>query len=91
MLVVFAILWAWRRKERGTGWLFGAYLVFAGAERFFVEIFRAKDDRFLAGMTIAQATAMVSVLVGIALWTGLSGAKPVAPGSWLTKGSGTVN
>ncbi len=89
MLVVFAILWAWRRKERGTGWLFGAYLVLAGAERFFVEIFRAKDDRFLAGMTIAQATAMVSVVVGIALWAGLSGAKPVEPGAWLTKGSGT--
>jgi len=90
MLVVFAVLWAWRRKERGTGWLFGAYLVLAGAERFFVEIFRAKDDRFLAGMTVAQAAAMVSVIVGIALWTGLSGAKPVEPGPWLSRGSGTV-
>src|SRR5690606_27025558 len=41
MLVVFAVLWRWRTAARGTGWLFGAYLVFAGAERFAVEILRA--------------------------------------------------
>ena len=45
MLGAFAVLWAWRNRPRPVGWLFGAYLVFAGIERFLVEILRAKDDR----------------------------------------------
>ena len=47
MLAVFAYLWSKRNAPGGTGWIFGAYLMFAGAERFLVEILRAKDDRFL--------------------------------------------
>lgn len=88
MLVVFAILWRWRLKPRGTGWLFGAYLVFAGVERFAVEFFRAKDDRFLVGLTIAQATSMAIVMVGILLWQRLAPLGPVEPGRWLREGTG---
>ena len=29
MLAAFAVLWAWRDRAKGLGWLFGLYLVFA--------------------------------------------------------------
>ena len=71
MLAAFFVLWAWRRRPRPTGWLFGAYLVFAGVERFLIEILRAKDDRFLGPFTLAQLTSVVLVGVGgyiLTLW-----------------------
>jgi phosphatidylglycerol:prolipoprotein diacylglycerol transferase len=49
MLLAFGVLWSLRKSGRPVGWLFGLYLVFAGVERFLVEILRAKDDRFLCG------------------------------------------
>src|SRR5581483_8880657 len=44
--VMFAILWRLRDHKRAEGWLFGVWAVLAGIERFVVECFRAKDDRF---------------------------------------------
>jgi phosphatidylglycerol:prolipoprotein diacylglycerol transferase len=38
-------------------------------ERFLVEFVRAKDDRFFAGMTLAQAISVGVVLVVLVLWT----------------------
>ena len=49
---------------RPVGWLFGLYLVFAGVERFLVEILRAKDDRFLGPFTLAQLTSVILVAIG---------------------------
>ncbi len=83
MLIVFAILWRWRSKPRGTGWLFGAYLAFAGVERFCVEILRAKDDRLLGAFTVAQLTSVAIAVVGIALVRIWSPQRAVAPGPWL--------
>lgn len=67
MLVVFWILWRLRGHRHATGWLFGVYMVLAGIERFLVEFLRAKDDRVLHGFTIAQATSVAVILVGLAL------------------------
>lgn len=72
MLLVFGILWRLRNHRYGTGWLFGLYLVLAGAERFAVEFLRVKDDRVLGAFTVAQATSVAAVLLGIvliALWS----------------------
>src|SRR4051812_34286924 len=44
--VMFAILWRIRDHKHAEGWLFGVYCVLAGVERFIVEFFRVKDDRF---------------------------------------------
>ena len=91
MLVAFALLWRWRTRNRGTGWLFGAYLIFAGVERFAVEFLRAKDDRFIGGLTLAQLFSVLMVLVGtvlVARWTPLG---RVAPGLWLEGGKGTLD
>lgn len=63
--VMFLILWRLRDHKNAEGWLFGVWLVLAGAERFFIEFFRAKDDRFIAGLTLAQAIAIALAAVGI--------------------------
>jgi phosphatidylglycerol:prolipoprotein diacylglycerol transferase len=86
MLVVFAILWVLRNKGRPIGWLFGAYLVFAGIERFLVEILRAKDDRLLGPFTIAQATSVLLVLIGIGLMIAWRRGESPLPGSYLETG-----
>ena len=67
MLVVFWALWRLRTHVRGAGWLFGAYLLFAGTERFLIEFIRAKDDRFLAGFTVAQVASVIIAAVGVLL------------------------
>jgi phosphatidylglycerol:prolipoprotein diacylglycerol transferase len=89
MLVAFAVLWSLRRRARPVGWLFGLYLVFAGAERFVVEFLRAKDDRFLGPFTVAQLTSVI--LIGLGAWllaAWKEGLSP-APGGYLEGGKKT--
>lgn len=86
MLAAFAVLWRLRSGPRPIGWLFGLYLVFAGVERFLVEILRAKDDRFLGPFTLAQLTSVIVVAIGaslLSLWR--LGPSP-APGPYLETG-----
>jgi len=68
-LVMFAILWRLRDHKHAQGWLFGVYCVLAGLERFVVEFYRAKDDRFLYGGTLstAQLISLVFIVGGI-IW-----------------------
>lgn len=87
MLGVFALLWRWRTATRGTGWLFGVYLVLAGAERFLVEFLRAKDDRLLGGLTVAQGFSLVLVATGLLLAARWGAAAAVSPGPWLPAGA----
>ena len=63
--VMFLILWRFRNHRNAEGWLFGMYLVLAGAERFFIEFFRAKDDRFAMGLTLAQFIAITLAIIGV--------------------------
>ena len=63
--VMFMILWRFRKHKNAEGWLFGMYLVLAGAERFFIEFFRAKDDRYIGSLTLAQVIAITLAIVGI--------------------------
>ncbi len=85
MLGVFMVLWRWRLGTRPLGWLFGAYLMFAGAERFLVEVLRAKDDRVLGLFTLAQATSVFLVITGLVVVNRLARAANPAPGAYLTK------
>jgi phosphatidylglycerol:prolipoprotein diacylglycerol transferase len=66
-MAMFAILWRMRDHRHAEGWLFGWYCVLAGVERFVVEFFRAKDDRFVAGLTVAQVIALAFAVGGL-LW-----------------------
>jgi phosphatidylglycerol:prolipoprotein diacylglycerol transferase len=62
--LMFAILWRLRDHEHAEGWLFGLYCVLAGVERFIIEFFRAKDDRFFGAFTSAQLIAVGFIIVG---------------------------
>jgi len=64
--LIFFLLWRIRRHGHAPGWLFMLWLALAGTERFLVEFLRAKDDRFLAGLTIAQVISLVIVALGVA-------------------------
>jgi len=63
-VIMFLILWRMRDHKHAQGWLFGAYCVLAGLERFAVEFFRAKDDRLAMGLTYAQVIALAFIVGG---------------------------
>jgi phosphatidylglycerol:prolipoprotein diacylglycerol transferase len=63
--VMFFILWKLRDHKHAEGWLFGVYCILAGIERFIIEFFRAKDDRFFGPLTTAQVIALAFVVLGI--------------------------
>ncbi len=67
MLFVFWLLWRLRNHAHAMGWLSAVYLIGVGIERFLIEFIRAKDDRMLAGFTIAQLTSVVILIVGVML------------------------
>ena len=66
-LAIFGVLWRWRDHEHAEGWLFGVYCVLMGVERFLIEFLRAKDDRFVAGLTYAQVIAVGFRVLGAAI------------------------
>lgn len=63
--VVFVLLWRWRERRHAAGWLFGAYLILSSIERIVVEVFRAKDDRVLGPVSVAQLLSVALVLIGV--------------------------
>ena len=65
--IMFFIVLRLRKHSHGDGWLFGVYCLLAGIERFIVEFFRAKDDRFFGVLTVAQLIALGFAVFGLAL------------------------
>jgi len=63
-LVIFFVVWKLRRHLHRAGWLFMLWLTLAGAERFVVEFFRVKDDRFFGPLTLAQMISLGLIVVG---------------------------
>ncbi|HEX6070179.1 MAG TPA: prolipoprotein diacylglyceryl transferase [Longimicrobiaceae bacterium] len=64
-LIIFAIVWRLRERISPAGALFAIYIALAGIERFIVEIFRAKDDRFFGAFTMAQLISIALVIAGV--------------------------
>lgn len=62
--VFFALLVWLSTRVKIPGRIFGLFLVLAGVERFLVEILRAKDDRFLGPLTVAQVISIVLIAGG---------------------------
>ena len=62
-LVIFFILWIFRKKEWADGKLFMFYLIFAGLERFFVEFIRL-NPRLILGLSEAQLISVVMIITG---------------------------
>lgn len=75
-LAIFAVIWRLRVHKHVAGWLWWVWLGLAGAERFVVEFFRVKDDRFLGPFTIAQVISVF--LIGLAVW-GVTRTRNVEP------------
>ncbi len=65
-LIIFVILKRLQPRFATPGMLFCAWVALAGVERFIVEIFRAKDDRFLGYFTVAQLISVLLVAFGVA-------------------------
>ena len=63
-MIMFLVLWRNRGHRHAEGWLFGLYCVLAGVERFVVEFYRAKDDRFFGPFTSAQLIGVGFAIVG---------------------------
>ena len=84
--LLFIVLWRLRDHRHAEGWLFGVYCVMAGVERFIIEFFRAKDDRFFLGaFTTAQVIAVLFMLVGaLILWRRWT-PRPGAPGIYAVR------
>ncbi|NIR45174.1 MAG: prolipoprotein diacylglyceryl transferase [Gemmatimonadetes bacterium] len=62
--LIFIFLWRIRRHSHRDGWLFMVWMVLAGFERFFIEFFRAKDDRFFGPLTLAQLISIGLIAAG---------------------------
>ncbi|MYB99423.1 MAG: prolipoprotein diacylglyceryl transferase [Gemmatimonadetes bacterium] len=75
--LIFVVLWRLRDHRNRPGWLLALWVVLASAERFLVEIFRAKDDRFFGLFTLAQVISIILAAVGVAWMMKLRGAKAV--------------
>lgn len=66
--VVFAVLWKLSGRRLHPGQLFAVYLALASLERFVIEFVRAKDDRFVFGLTTSQVFALLGVALAAYLW-----------------------
>jgi phosphatidylglycerol:prolipoprotein diacylglycerol transferase len=82
--LLFLVLWRLRDHKHAEGWLMGVYCVMAGVERFIVEFFRAKDDRFFGVLTMAQIIALVFIAIGVAVMAMRSRVTPQARGIYAT-------
>lgn len=65
-LVMFGVLMWLNKRPHRRGLAWGLFLVMLGIERFFVEIVRAKDDRFFGPFTVAQVISVLLVIAGSA-------------------------
>ena len=63
--LIFFALWRLRDHDHAKGWLFMLWLCLAGLERFAVEFLRAKDDRFIGILTVAQIISLAIVAFGL--------------------------
>lgn len=63
-LIIFYILWRLRKKDWSDGKLFMCYLVFAGIERFLVEIIRL-NPKLLFNLTEAQLISVAMIIIGV--------------------------
>lgn len=74
-LAIFAIVWRLRTNAHPPGWVFALWLGLASAARFLVEFVRAKDDRFLGNLTIAQVISLLLIATAVTAMVRLASGK----------------
>lgn len=62
-ILLFFVLWRFRKKLVRTGQLFFLYLIFNGVERFLIEKIRVNNKFDFLGMTVTQAEVIASALI----------------------------
>jgi phosphatidylglycerol---prolipoprotein diacylglyceryl transferase len=82
--IMFLILWRLRDHKHAEGWLFGVYMVLAGVERFLIEFLRAKDDRMIGGLTLAQLFALLFIAAGLVWMNARKTVRAGSPGIYAT-------
>ncbi|WP_113653550.1 prolipoprotein diacylglyceryl transferase [Pedobacter namyangjuensis] len=60
--IIFFILWSIRTKIKSPGTMFGIYMMFAGVERFFIELIRVNSKYHVAGIPFTQAELISALL-----------------------------
>jgi prolipoprotein diacylglyceryltransferase len=72
-LLLFAVLWSLRKKIKPAGMMFSLYLIFAGVERFVIELIRVNSKYHVGGLSFTQAELIstIMVLLGISgiIWS----------------------
>lgn len=66
-LVLFAILWALRKKKRVDGFLFGLYIIGYGLIRFIIEFFREPDVQLgyvIGYLSMGQILCIAMMIIG---------------------------
>ncbi len=66
-ILLFFVLWGFRKKLRVTGQIFFLYLILNGIERFFIEKIRVNNKFEWMGMLVTQAEVISTALVFIGL------------------------
>ena len=66
--LIFVALWKLSGRELRPGRLFAVYLALASLERFAIEFVRAKDDRFVFGLTTSQVFTLAGIGLAVWLW-----------------------
>lgn len=62
-ILLFFVLWSFRKKITTPGMMFSIYLLLNGIERFFIEKIRVNTKYHIAGHEITQAEIISSVLI----------------------------
>ena len=65
-LMIFVFLWKMRKRILPTGWMFGMYLILAGAERFLTDFWRVTPV-VAFGMTVAQIISVCTMTIGTSM------------------------
>lgn len=80
-LLLFGVLWFFRKKLKVPGTLFALYLILNGAERFFIEKIRVNTHLSLFGFHPTQAEVISTLLViaGILIWVFLNRKSKITP------------
>lgn len=68
VLPLFALLWHLGKRAMAPGRLFALFLGLYAIERFLIEFVRAKDDRFLLGLSTSQGVSLVLVVIALVIW-----------------------
>jgi phosphatidylglycerol:prolipoprotein diacylglycerol transferase len=67
-LILFALLWQLGKRRLQPGQLFALFMGVYAVERFLIELLRAKGDRFVFGLSTAQAISVLLVIGAVILW-----------------------